>query len=339
MLDLPVAAQAFAIPPFMRKLSALVVALFDREGALLDANRGFRLIVAEEDDDDDDLAKIADVFMRPDLVELGQKRADPDRLQIFEGMVQLGRTDRTCRSLRGTVYRRDDLFLLVAEHDIGDLERLNGQLLELNEELAEMQRELARTNRRLRQREAELHDLARRDPLTGLANRLALNERLPEEIARSRRHDRPLGLIIADLDHFKRINDTFGHDVGDEVLKRGAGLLQENARGHDLTARIGGEEFLLLVPDTDLDGVMRLAERLRAQLAALDVPQIQGRLTASFGIASLCPGEDGSALLRRADQALYEAKTSGRNRVVAAPPRALEHTTGGAHAEPGGPAS
>lgn len=316
MVDVLATAKTHVIPPLLRDLSALVAVLFDRHGVVLDANRGYRMIAGDEVD----AANTAEVFMRPDLPELIRRRADPDRQQLFAGMVQLGGPGRACRSLNGAVYRRDDLFLLVAEHDIHDLERVNGTLLELNDELAEMQRELARANRRLHQREAELYNLARRDALTGLANRLQLNERLPQEIARSRRHARPLGVIIVDLDHFKRINDTFGHEVGDEVLELCAGLLQTNARGQDLSARLGGEEFVLLVPDTDLDGAVRLAERLRAQLAARHVARIGGTLTASFGVAALCPGDDGPALLRRADQALYEAKMSGRDRVVAAPP-------------------
>lgn len=161
-----------------------------------------------------------------------------------------------------------------------------------------------------------LATVARTDPLTGLMNRRGFQEQIESELERARRGGRSLTLICADLDHFKQVNDRLGHHAGDEVLVRVAAELTRTGRRIDVVARIGGEEFALLVPDTDADGARVLAERVREQVqrsfADDPVP-----LTVSLGIATFpqhAPTSD--LLLRAADSALYVAKDRGRNRSV-----------------------
>ncbi len=165
----------------------------------------------------------------------------------------------------------------------------------------------------------ELERLANTDTLTGLSNRRHFTSTLEAELRRALRHERPLSLIVLDLDRFKQVNDRFGHGMGDRVLVSAARAIEEVVREVDLVGRLGGEEFAVLVPETDLNGAFRLAERIRAGIAAAGVPDPRGqalRVTASLGVATLgVSGSDADTLLLAADNALYEAKGNGRNRV------------------------
>jgi diguanylate cyclase (GGDEF)-like protein len=164
--------------------------------------------------------------------------------------------------------------------------------------------------------EKALLELSRQDPLTGIANRRSFDERAAIEFSRARRFGHKLSLAMLDIDHFKRINDRWGHAAGDRVLKKLCESVQSELREVDLLARIGGEEFAVLIPDTDLEGAFQLAERLRQGVMAQSLTEGEDliRFTASFGVAALGP-EDRSAdeVLKRADVALYEAKAAGRN--------------------------
>jgi diguanylate cyclase (GGDEF)-like protein len=169
---------------------------------------------------------------------------------------------------------------------------------------------------RWRDREARFERLATTDPLTGVANRRLLFDTSKRELARSRRYGTPTSLIIIDLDHFKSINDRFGHLVGDRALSHAAGVLGDAIRDADMISRYGGEEFGILLPMTDLDGAYEVAERCRTRLA--DAPfQVNGEaveITASLGVATTVRDGDVDDLLRRADDALLRAKSLGRNR-------------------------
>jgi diguanylate cyclase (GGDEF)-like protein len=164
---------------------------------------------------------------------------------------------------------------------------------------------------------AELH--AATDSLTGLPNRRALHDTLRRMVAQAGRSLVPLAAVALDLDHFKEINDRFGHEKGDDVLAAVGRLLADTVRDSDVAARAGGEEFCILLPDTDLDGALALAEKLRAAIARLEVPGIDARITGSLGVASFpLHAMDTPTLLRKSDRALYVAKQRGRDRVEAA---------------------
>jgi diguanylate cyclase (GGDEF)-like protein len=158
-----------------------------------------------------------------------------------------------------------------------------------------------------------LNERATTDPMTGLANRWAGQERLLQERTAANRYERPLSIILVDLDHFKAINDEHGHGVGDGVLEVVADVLRRTVREVDLVARWGGEEFLIVAPDTGIEAAGRLAERCRTAIAA---EQPDGLLvTATFGVAEMRRGEELDDLMRRADHHLYAAKEHGRDRV------------------------
>lgn len=171
----------------------------------------------------------------------------------------------------------------------------------------------------LANRGARLHARATTDALTGLANRRHFEEVLEREIARSADRSRPLCVAMLDLDHFKGINDTYGHAVGDQALTTVAARLTEVVREDDLVARLGGDEFAVLALGIDLDQAAAVLERVREAVRATPVPTDQGpvALAVTIGVADLVPGvADGAALLRRADQALYVAKAGGRDQVA-----------------------
>lgn len=170
--------------------------------------------------------------------------------------------------------------------------------------------------------QAQLHEQANRDPLTGLYNRRYLDGTLERELARCKREGHPLSLMLLDIDHFKSINDTYGHQAGDEVLRRLADLLAHQARAGDVACRYGGEEFLLLLPNMPLAAALERAERWRRSFADGEMAfgELRLRATLSVGIAAY-PGHgtEAARLIRQADEALYRAKARGRNRIEVAP--------------------
>ncbi|WP_213939907.1 GGDEF domain-containing protein [Pseudomonas sp. dw_612] len=161
---------------------------------------------------------------------------------------------------------------------------------------------------------------ALRDPLTDTGNRVAMDQTLQREIEMSRRHLQPLSLLMLDIDHFKRVNDSHGHSAGDEVLKAVAASIKGQLRNVDMVFRFGGEEFLILLSNTTREAAAMVGERLRfaaqAQEYRADGQSIE--LTVSLGCSTLLPGESAESLLRRADSALYVAKREGRNRLAMA---------------------
>jgi diguanylate cyclase (GGDEF)-like protein len=185
------------------------------------------------------------------------------------------------------------------------------KLQKMNDELEEIVK--SRT-RELEQKNEELNRLATTDRLTGLYNRLFLEKMLPHEFAVAKRFSNPFSFIMLDIDHFKQINDRYGHQAGDEVLKTIARIILDNIRACDITVRWGGEEFLIICSDTHLPGARILAEKLRQAVERHDFPIVE-RCTASFGVSAYQEHDDIHSMMERADRALYAAKRGGRNRV------------------------
>jgi diguanylate cyclase (GGDEF)-like protein len=166
---------------------------------------------------------------------------------------------------------------------------------------------------------ARLYQLAITDPLTKAHNRQYLLHRLPDEVERSRRYGDALSIVLVDIDHFKQLNDQHGHAAGDFVLRELARCVKADLREIDALVRYGGEEFLFLLPRTDVDGAVTIAERVRSDVAATDFRYLDTSLkvTASLGVGQYRAGENEQDFVRRVDQALYRAKRAGRNRTEA----------------------
>ncbi|MTW20972.1 diguanylate cyclase, partial [Allochromatium palmeri] len=194
----------------------------------------------------------------------------------------------------------------------------NRQLQRSRQQTEQALDELHVAQHQLEQQYRQLERLSVTDHLTQIHNRAKLDEVLEREIRRAGRHSIGVGVIMVDVDHFKLVNDTYGHQAGDQVLVAMAELLRRRVRDIDMVGRWGGEEFLVLCPGTDLEGVQTLAEHLRAAVAEHEFPVV-GHKTASFGIATYRSGDSVESLVARADRALYAAKANGRNRVEEAP--------------------
>lgn len=227
-----------------------------------------------------------------------------------QNLEQLSRLERIARI-------SDGYQALAREQNLTLSERYHRQLRQL-EKVARIS---DRYQDMLRDLNQALRDASQRDVLTGLANRRMLMERLREEELRSQRSGRPFVLAMVDVDHFKQINDRWGHEVGDHALSQIARVLQDSVRGCDLCGRWGGEEFLLLLTETALAEVQPLIERLRAAVRNLRIRHgdAEVTLTVSLGVAECRRGEGYSLVLNRADAALLVAKRSGRDRCVLAP--------------------
>ncbi len=200
---------------------------------------------------------------------------------------------------------------VILAYDITERKKLENQLTAANRELQTQLEE----NERLR---AQLQEQAIRDPLTGVFNRRYFTEALESEIARAARENTSFSLIILDVDHFKKVNDTHGHKCGDLVLKSLASFLMENTRRSDIVCRFGGEEFVILMPDAAVDDARERAELFRKKFEALlhTYEDEQIRATFSVGVASFpIHAGSGESLLVAADEALYRSKAEGRNRV------------------------
>jgi two-component system, cell cycle response regulator len=204
-------------------------------------------------------------------------------------------------------------------HQIMKDRQLHAIISQKNAELQNLLSKLARQN-------SELERLASTDALTGLTNRRRFLESLESELNRIERYGGALSLIMFDIDHFKKVNDTWGHAVGDAVLREIAREAQQFLRKADSAVRYGGEEFILLLPETELPGALLVANRLRQLVADTAIAHDQGppiSVTVSVGVASIGPNESADALLNRTDKAMYQAKENGRNRVELSNPGAL----------------
>ncbi|MFO7838806.1 MAG: transporter substrate-binding domain-containing protein, partial [Desulfosalsimonadaceae bacterium] len=197
---------------------------------------------------------------------------------------------------------------------LGGAALLLGLFLFWNRKLARLNRKLGMAHQDLAIKSHELERLSITDPLTGIFNRMKFEGMLLNEIKRVQRTGQPFSVIMLDVDDFKKINDSYGHQAGDSVLQELAGFLQTSVREVDALGRWGGEEFLILCPETTGKGAAVLAEHLRARIAVRKIA-VAGRVTCSFGVAEYRPGEGENKLLSRVDQAMYRAKKEGKNRV------------------------
>lgn len=305
-------ARFALIPPWLDPLRAVAVAMFDSNGDLIEANEGFRFSLSPEVGHN-----VAQRIAEPAFSALVNMTPDETGL-VYTGLITLHVGHGITRAFAGTIYRRNQLFLLAAELDISAFESLSSDNERLNQELDETRKQLSKRNHTLQKLQEEIETLKRNDGLTGLANLKLLDARVSEEIQRWERYRRPLALLLLDLDDFGKINDEFGREVGDELLQHVATILNGATRTLDLVARYGGQEFAVLLPETNEMGAMIVAERLRMDLEGQLILPLLRPLTASFGVALLQPDEMRDAYYARAGRAVKFAKSHGKNCIAMA---------------------
>jgi two-component system cell cycle response regulator len=291
-------------------ISAVAYAVIDADGQLIESNKGFDLTLPAALQGKPGI-DVRNCFMNPDFNRLVAANARGLERTLFT----IGAVDAKTYSLSGWFLPHERGFMFLAEHDISGLAKMSDTLLEINKELSRLQRDLLSANRRLKAREQQIRELSLTDPLTGLGNRRRLDESIETAISHATRHQRPLSVMMIDIDHFKAINDDFGHEAGDRALRAFADALKQHSRKSDLVARFGGEEFIVLMPESDVHQAKATAERMGEKVAQMKVPPIDRPITASFGVAQMVDGDSAESLLVRSDQAMYLAKAKGRNRV------------------------
>jgi diguanylate cyclase len=202
-------------------------------------------------------------------------------------------------------------------------QRLIGETRRMQDANQQLEQKLEASRDDIEQLQRDLDEVRREsmlDPLTKIFNRKSFDEGMKKALEDASSGDAPLCLLLLDIDHFKHFNDTWGHQTGDQVLRLMAMTLKSNIKGKDIAARYGGEEFAAILPETDIEGAMIVAENVRKAVQAKELLKRStneklGRITASFGVAAYRPGDTASTLIERADRCLYAAKHAGRNRV------------------------
>jgi diguanylate cyclase (GGDEF)-like protein len=306
--------RATALAQWLTHSTSMFAFLLASDGTIRARNHGSDLLLAN-DPATQQASTIWDYLQDSNAQTLREWLLDTEGEQ--EGSLRLNVADahQNRTSLDVTLVRCGATTLLIGTHERTYDSSFQAETARLTSDLSLMMRDSAQQNRMLKEANETIARLARTDALTGLANRRTLDEALQKEIARAERENQTLSVIMTDLDHFKSINDNYGHLAGDQVLASAASLLENHSRPYDLAARYGGEEFVLLLPLTSTDEAIEIAERIRIEVAKIAVPGCPRQITASFGVASWMPGETPDQFVTRADSALYRAKGSGRNRV------------------------
>ncbi len=307
--------ESWVIPGYLIGVSSLAVALLSSDAQLLQANQGFYQLVGAAMCGDGK-QDVRHLFINPSFDQILHALPDPRSGRLFDGLLTFGSTIQQVNSaLKAFVYRCKDRLLLVSERDLSGLERRNELVMKLNQGLDELHRAALRRNRLLQRHGQIIQELVDTDQLTHVANRRGLDTHLLSEIDRAGRMHRPLSVLMADIDYFKKVNDNYGHPVGDIVLKQIADILRDSARSMDFVTRYGGEEFVMLLPESPLDTARNVAERIRRRVESGSFGQIPHPITISLGVAQWREEEDAEQLLTRVDAALYLSKQQGRNRV------------------------
>lgn len=301
------------LPAWLKDFRAIAVALIADDGHIVEANEGFLMT----------LAGIGEGFSTANFIDpsFNLLRHSPvtqsDGL-IYHGLLTLGAPEGAQRAFSGRVYRMNQMLFVAAEMDISAFEQLNEEIAKLKKEVDDVRRQLSKRNHALQAALEEITELRRYDTVTGLPHRVILDLRMEEEIKRWERSRRPLALILMDMDNFDRLNDEYGRDVGDEVLKHAATLIMQAVRTMDVAVRYGGQEFAILLPETNEMGALIVAERMRMDLEGQLILPLLEPITASFGVAIYLSGEQREELYARAWRALKHAKAHGKNAITIA---------------------
>lgn len=297
---------------YLRELTNDIIVVFDENLEVIRCNERF-LNLASLSKKEVETRKIEDLVITegskfPSLPDTGTHKEV--NLQLSDLFV-----NKSDYFFTSYIFSSGSYYYLIGEERQEEEKEVLDKISLLNNALSNKTRKLAKKNKKLEKANKRIEKLSKTDELTGLANRRYFMDYFEKMISQARRHSDPLSLAMIDLDKFKDINDTYGHQAGDDVLSALGSLLLDEARKEDLAGRIGGEEFAVLLVQTDIGKADNYAERIREKINQLKVDSVPEAISASLGVSAMKAGDDSESLLKRADAALYEAKENGRNRV------------------------
>lgn len=296
---------------FLVELSDMIIVVLDKDLKIRKYNKAFAnmLVYSEEEIIGLNFSELLEEAINLKLPSHGRTRKQQLK---FKNQV-IAREKWLGFSFDCYIINEDDWYLLTGSYQLPEREEYFKKLTKLNNQLTNKTRELTSKNLELKKSREIIEKLLRTDELTGISNRRAFNEFFEKIYSLARRHASPLSLVIIDLDDFKIINDTYGHKAGDQVLKAVGKLLAATIRQEDIAARIGGDEFTVLLPETGINEANEFVSRVNLKLEELSLDEIPYKLSASFGVAELNQKETMDEFFRRADKNLYIAKNSNKN--------------------------
>ncbi|MGB9553990.1 MAG: sensor domain-containing diguanylate cyclase, partial [bacterium] len=291
---------------YIEHLSQIGVVLLSEEGTIQDCNQGFlQALGLPTKPVGRKITELCSPDNRVLLLPQGKDYMPVNFQFLGNGDFQI--------SFAGYIFPVKQGYLTILERHQLTYSEVMTKMSILNNQLADLTRDLSKKNQELKAANIRIKKIMNTDPLTGLTNRRSFRKMLQKHMAFARRHRLPLSLIMIDIDHFKAINDNFGHNVGDQILKKLARILRQSCRIEDIVARFGGEEFVVLLSKTDAPSASSWAERVRTKIKKTRMVNMNQKVTASFGIAEFLSSDTEESLIKRADEALYEAKRRGRN--------------------------
>ncbi len=298
---------------YLDRLTNNIIIFYDNQLKILEFNQGFKKAVNIPEKEI--YNKSLDNIFTIDSMELISFSADQNYNKTNLELDQSITIKKVEREYICHTFKLENFYCLIGEDTGSEDEEVLNKISKLNNELSSITRELSKKNMKLEKANQRIKELSRRDPLTGLYNRRAFMEYFEKQLAQFRRHSHLLSLIITDIDDFKEINDSYGHSAGDDVLEELGQLLAQETRQEDMAARVGGEEFAILLVKTDKENASKYAERVRQKLKNLKFKSIPESITLSFGIAEARTEDDLDGIYKRSDKALYKAKEAGKDRI------------------------
>jgi len=297
---------------YLKELTTDLIVIFDGDHNLLKCNQRF-LYLSELGESELKDKRVEELFIteNSDFPEIPEKGNYNEIKLQFSDLL----TTKSDYFFSGYIFNTGNYYCLIAKERRGGDEEILKKISLLNNALSNKTRKLSKKNKELEKANKRIEKLSKTDVLTGLANRRHFMDYFEKMMSQAQRHSTPLSLVIIDLDKFKEVNDTYGHSAGDDVLSALGDLLDREVRKEDLVARIGGEEFAILLTQANIEEAHSYAERIRKEVQDMNVKSVPKRISASLGISTLKENDDMESMMKRADKALYEAKENGRNKV------------------------
>ena len=300
---------------FMDELSKYVIVYFDENYNILDFNKAFSKCFNIQSSELKN-KKISDLMTNTSLDQLGLSiKSDKDYLRKTITFKKDFVNNKIHPDYNAYFFKTNDYYCMIANRNSLEKTIIINQIAKLTNQLTNESRELNRANDQLKKANKKIEHLLRIDELTKMSNRKHFMEFYKKIFARAKRHGNKIALIMCDVDNFKEINDNYGHDAGDKVLIALGKVFKKETREDDISARIGGEEFIVLSNNTSLKNSQKYAERIRKKVSEIKIDEVPRDITLSLGIACLKPGDTEESFLKRADQAMYQSKNNGKNRV------------------------